>query len=67
MASLFQSKSSKEPDPVRGIVLAKRNRGISSSFLLRDVVFSTVIEKTIPLYSPLLKSIKVRRNDHIQP
>jgi ribosomal protein L19 len=59
---MLQCMSSTSPDPVRGIVIAKKRRGVSSSFILRDVVYGTVVEKNIPLYSPLLQSIKVRQH-----
>ena len=46
-------------ETVRGIVLGRYNKGIASSFLIRDVLFDEPIERRIPLYSPLLKKITV--------
>ncbi|KAG5189843.1 translation protein SH3-like domain-containing protein [Tribonema minus] len=46
-------------EPVRGIVLGRFKRGIASSFIVRDVLYDEAIERRVPLYSPLLKSITV--------
>ena len=43
----------------RGIVIARRNKGIASNFTLRNVVQGMEIERTLPLYSPHLISLKL--------
>lgn len=47
------------PASFRGLVLARRNRGIGSSFLLRSVVNNYVVERAFPLYSPHVLGVKV--------
>jgi large subunit ribosomal protein L19 len=44
---------------VRGVVLARYNRGVDTSILIRDVTGGLEIERKILLYSPMLKSLKV--------
>ncbi len=44
---------------MRGVVLAKVNRGFESSILIRDVLMGEVIERRISLHAPLIKEIKV--------
>ena len=43
----------------RGIVIARRNKGYASNVTLRNAVQGLVIERTLPLYSPHLISLKV--------
>mmetsp|Transcript_3958 Transcript_3958/g.5223 ORF Transcript_3958/g.5223 Transcript_3958/m.5223 type:complete len:162 (+) Transcript_3958:47-532(+) len=52
-------KSSTKPQIMRGVVLAKTNRGIDSSFLLRDVLQGDVIERRISIHAPLIQKITV--------
>lgn len=42
-----------------GICIARRNRGIGSSFTLRNVIQNSTIERTFQLYSPQLLSLTV--------
>ena len=44
-----------------GVVLAKRNRGINSSFTVRKISSGEGVERVFPLYSPMIDSIKVKR------
>src|SRR5213082_177225 len=44
-----------------GVVIAKRNRGINSSFTVRKVSSGEGVERTFQTYSPLLASIEVKR------
>jgi large subunit ribosomal protein L19 len=47
-----------------GVVIAKRNRGLNSSFIVRKISSGVGVERTFQLYSPLIESIKVvRRGD----
>jgi ribosomal protein L19 len=41
------------------------NRGLDSSFLLRDVYLGEIIERRISLYAPLIQDIKVLQKAHI--
>ena len=40
-----------------GVVIAKRNRGLSSSFIVRKVSSGEGVERTFKTYSPLIASI----------
>ncbi|KAL3835252.1 hypothetical protein ACJIZ3_009988 [Penstemon smallii] len=44
---------------LKGIVIAKRNAGLNSTFRLRRLVAGVGIESLFPLYSPNIKEIKV--------
>ncbi|MBI5781142.1 MAG: 50S ribosomal protein L19 [Rhodocyclales bacterium] len=47
-----------------GVVIAKRNRGLNSSFIVRKISSGVGVERTFQLYSPLVASIQVvRRGD----
>lgn len=52
-------KSAPKPVTLRGVVLGKFNRGIDTSFILRDVVMGEVIERRISLHSPLIQDLQV--------
>jgi len=61
----------KEGDRVRlqayeGIVIAKRNRGLNSSFIVRKISSGEGVERTFQLYSPLLASIEVKRRGDVR-
>jgi large subunit ribosomal protein L19 len=42
-----------------GICIARRNRGLGSSFTLRSVVAGVPVERTFPTYSPTIKEFEV--------
>ena len=47
-----------------GIVIAKRNRGLNSSFTLRKISYGEGVERVFKTYSPIVAEIKVvRRGD----
>ncbi|CUB07263.1 MAG: 50S ribosomal protein L19 [Tepidiphilus sp.] len=47
-----------------GVVIARRNRGLNSSFIVRKISSGVGVERTFQLYSPLVASIQVvRRGD----
>ncbi len=47
-----------------GVVLAKRNRGLNSSFTVRKISHGEGVERVFQTYSPLVADIKVvRRGD----
>ena len=57
--------TSQEIDKIRGVVLGKVNRGLASSLILRDVVFGEVIERKVPMHSPMIKEAKVLERNFI--
>src|SRR5260363_193955 len=44
-----------------GIVIAKRNRGLNSSFIVRKISSGEGVERSFQTYSPLLASIVIKR------
>lgn len=47
-----------------GVVIARRNRGLNSSFIVRKVSHGEGVERTFQLYSPLIESVvRKRRGD----
>ncbi|TMW62399.1 hypothetical protein Poli38472_009892 [Pythium oligandrum] len=50
---------------VRGVVLARRNRGTGSSFIIRNHIGGYGYEQKIFLHSPLLQSVKVLKEAFI--
>lgn len=56
---------SKQTEKIRGVVLGMDKRGLGTGIYLRDVVFGEPIDRKIPLYSPLLKEIKVLEENFV--
>ncbi len=49
-----------------GVVIAKRNRGLNSSFIVRKISSGEGVERTFQTYSPLIASIDVKRRGDVQ-
>ncbi len=49
-----------------GVVIAKRNRGLNSSFIVRKISNGEGVERTFPLYSPLIAKIEVKRRGDVR-
>ena len=49
-----------------GVVIAKRNRGLNSSFTVRKISHGFGVERTFQLYSPLIDSIQVNRRGDVR-
>jgi large subunit ribosomal protein L19 len=49
-----------------GVVIARRNRSIGSSFIVRKVSSGEGVERTFQLYSPLIASIEVKRRGDVR-
>ena len=49
-----------------GMVIAKRNRGLNSSFIVRKVSSGEGVERTFQTYSPLIASIEVKRRGDVR-
>ena len=49
-----------------GVVIAKRNRSIASSFIVRKMSSGEGVERTFQTYSPLLASIEVKRKGDVR-
>ena len=44
-----------------GVVISKKNRGISSSFTVRKISYGEGLERVFQTHSPLIESVKVKR------
>ena len=49
-----------------GVCIAKKNRGINSSFTVRKISFGEGVERTFALYRPNVDSIKVVRSGKVR-
>jgi large subunit ribosomal protein L19 len=49
-----------------GVVLARRNRGANSSFIVRKISNGEGVERTFPLYSPRIAKIEVKRRGDVR-
>ena len=49
-----------------GMVIAKRNRGLNSSFIVRKISSGEGVERTFQTYSPLIASIEVKRKGEVR-
>jgi large subunit ribosomal protein L19 len=48
-----------------GVVIAKRNRGLNSSFIVRKISSGEGVERTFQSYSPLIASVEVKRRGDV--
>lgn len=62
---IMQNLTSKSIQTVKGVVLGRRNRGLSSTFTLRNHIAGVGFERTIQLYSPMVQSIEVLQEAYI--
>ena len=49
-----------------GVVVAVKNRGISSSFTVRKISYGEGVERVFQTHSPLIDSIKVKRRGDVR-
>ena len=56
----------KRAQAFEGVVIAKRNRGIGSSFTVRKISSGEGVERTFQTYSPLIASIEVKRKGEVR-
>src|SRR3954468_22906775 len=55
----------KRAQAYEGVVIAKRNRGLNSSFIVRKISSGEGVERTFQTYSPLIASIEVKRRGDV--
>ncbi len=56
----------KRAQAYEGVVIARRNRGLNSSFIVRKISSGEGVERTFQLYSPLIASIEVKRRGDVR-
>lgn len=48
-----------------GVVIARRNRGLNSNFIVRKISSGEGVERTFQTYSPLIAKIEVKRRGDV--
>ena len=56
----------KREQAYEGVVIAKRNRGLNSSFIVRKISSGEGVERTFQTYSPLIASIELKRKGDVR-
>jgi large subunit ribosomal protein L19 len=56
----------KREQAFEGVVIAKKNRGVRSSFIVRKISSGEGVERTFQTYSPLIASIEVKRKGSVR-
>jgi large subunit ribosomal protein L19 len=56
----------KREQAYEGVVIAKRNRGLNSSFIVRKISSGEGVERTFQTYSPSVASIEVKRKGEVR-
>lgn len=49
-----------------GVVIARRNRGLNSSFIVRKISSGEGVERTFQLYSPSVAKIDIKRRGDVR-
>jgi large subunit ribosomal protein L19 len=49
-----------------GVVIAKRNRGLNSSFIVRKMSSGEGVERTFQTHSPLVAAVEVKRRGDVR-
>jgi len=56
----------KRTQAFEGVVIAKRNRGLNSSFTVRKISSGEGVERTFQTHSPLIAGIQVKRRGEVR-
>jgi large subunit ribosomal protein L19 len=56
----------KREQAYEGVVIAKRNRGLNSNFIVRKISSGEGVERTFQTYSPSIASIEVKRKGDVR-
>src|SRR5436853_7374840 len=56
----------KREQAYEGVVIAKKNRGLNSSFIVRKISSGEGVERTFQTHSPLIASIEVKRKGDVR-
>lgn len=49
-----------------GVVIAMRNRGVSSTFTVRKISHGEGVERVFPIYSPLVAKVTIKRRGDVR-
>ncbi|MGH8765121.1 MAG: 50S ribosomal protein L19, partial [Burkholderiales bacterium] len=56
----------KREQAFEGVVIAKRNRGLRSAFIVRKISSGEGVERTFQSHSPLIASIEIKRKGDVR-
>ena len=56
----------KREQAFEGVVIARRNRGLRSSFIVRKISSGEGVERTFQTFSPLIAGIEVKRRGDVR-
>jgi len=56
----------KREQAFEGVVIARRNRGVRSAFIVRKISSGEGVERTFQTYSPLIAGIEVKRKGEVR-
>ncbi|MEQ1533018.1 MAG: 50S ribosomal protein L19 [Sideroxydans sp.] len=56
----------KRTQAFEGVVIAKRNKGLNSSFIVRKVASGEGVERTFQTYSPSIAAIEIKRRGDVR-
>ena len=56
----------KREQAFEGVVIARRNRGLRSSFIVRKISSGEGVERTFQTYSPLIAGVEVKRKGEVR-
>jgi large subunit ribosomal protein L19 len=56
----------KRTQAFEGVVIARRNRGFNSAFIVRKISSGEAVERTFQLYSPQIAGIEVKRRGDVR-
>jgi len=56
----------KREQSFEGVVIARRNRGLRSSFIVRKISSGEGVERTFQTFSPLIAGIEVKRKGEVR-
>jgi len=56
----------KREQAYEGVVIARRNRGLNSSFIVRKISSGEGVERTFQTYAPSIASIEVKRKGDVR-
>ena len=56
----------KRTQAFEGVVVAKRNRGLNSNFIVRKISSGEGVERTFQTYSPVIASVEIKRRGDVR-
>ncbi|MCS7228014.1 MAG: 50S ribosomal protein L19 [Endomicrobia bacterium] len=62
----FKEEGVEKMQSFEGVVIAKRGRGVNSTFTVRKISYGIGVERIFPLYSPIIESITVIKKGEVR-